>query len=452
MGCRISKPVGEPCTIIIKLPIGCGKLSRSFSDPSQLADEEHVFEVPDDTFHSVSLTSSTYGSLRLDSMRSYGEERRRRLSNDSLKNVRSENLRSGGNLPVAEGTHPWSQETDSSWRRNNEKGEQLIAKQVEIINMLELMEGIEDEKAGLELLRSLVESPRMSGYHSGKSTPRIHTVEDVDTVLDARSLPRDYFSRRAAVVPSRQSDETEKVIGRNTALLQKRRARAIQISKDVVQELDELRRRNLSRSQDFNISGRKVIRRSQEFNASGRRDLSWSQESNTDVLGSHESNNRSRSQDFDSIGRFKHIRSPVLHPDRRGRLLENDLRNSADAVRSESFALPSLAKGNDIRNRADAARSQSFALPPVTKPKEVVDDHEIPRTTRVKNGRVYALTKPDIVLRSPLLDSARGHERLKVRTSQDSSTLRGQAHPSAERKSTQVEVAGPTRVSFDLNE
>lgn len=491
MGCKMSKPAGEPPTITIRLPGGCSKISGRYSSPSRLADGEHVFKNPNiDSYHSVSLTSSTYGSLRLDSLRDYGEELSRIVSSDYLGGVTSENIRDSVNLPIVKDLYSWSRETDPSLstsgrNRNNENVESLKGsnnKQVEIINMWELMEGIEDEKAALKMLRGLVERPRVSGYDSGKSSPHtIHTIEDVDNVLDARrSLPIDYHFRRGSsldsVVPVRQSHESglnsDKKIGKTTAMLQKRRARAIQISQEVIEELDDLRRKNLARSQEFNTSGRKIISRSQEFSNSGRRDVSRSQEFNTtgrrDIsrsLDLHstgrrdmsrrqefdaaERHNFSQSQDFDSIGRHMLIQSPDLDPVKRGNLYRN--------------------QEQDSRKSGNAVRSQEFGRPPVAKPKEVAairhSFHEIPRTVQLKDARVTAMSKPDIVLRSPMLRGVRGHERQRARPGQDSSMssaainiestnkpmLRSQAQPTAEPKTTLPEAAGPTMVNLDLN-
>lgn len=475
MGCSMSKSAGEPRTIIIRLPNGCSNIARSFSSPSHLAGGEHVSEKPNiDSVHAVSLTSSTYGSLQLDPLEDYGEVRSRRGSSEYLMDVTSENSSKSENRPVSK---YWSGVLDSSLStsgRNSDNKKAIPLKgannnQVEIIDMWELMDGVEDEKATLKMLRALVENPSMSGFDSEKSTPRlsttIHTIEDVDNVFDdGGSLPTGYRFRRGssleAAVPVRHSHESglnsDRVIGRTSAMLQRRRARAMQISRDVISELDELRRRNLSRSQEFNTSGKSILSRSQEFNSSGRRDMSRSQEfitqrrglSRIQELNSARRRYLSQSQDYDSLGRNRHIRNPNLDHVRRGNLFKNQEQDSSDSVHT--------------------VESQKFARPPLAKPKEVVarrhSVHEIPRIVELKDERVAALSKPDIVLRSPMLRGIGGVERQRVRPGEGSSmasaainieitnkpSLRSQTLPPPERK-TVPKAADPTMVNLDLN-
>lgn len=474
MGCSISKSPGEPRTLIIRLPSGCSNIVRSFSSPSHLAVGEHVSEKPSiDSAHAVSLTSSTYGSLQLDPLEDHGEVRSRRGSSEYLMDGTSENSSKTVNRPVSN----WSGVIDSSLstsvrNRDNKKAIPLKGannNKVEIIDMWELMEGVEDEKA-LKMLRALVEKPSMSGFDSGKSTPRlsttIHTIEDVDNVLDdGGSLPTGYRFRRGssleAAIPVHHSHESglnsDRMIGRTSAMLQKRRARAMQISKDVISELDELRRRNLSRSQEFNTSGRSILSRSQEFNSSGRRDMSRSQEfitterrglSRIQEFNPARRRYLSQSEDYDSTGRNRHIRSPNLDHVRRGNLFKN--------------------QEHDSRKNVQAVESQEFAEPPLAKPKEVVarrhSSHEIPRIVELKDERVTALSKPDIVLRSPMLRGIGGVERQRVRPGQGSSlasaainiestknpSLRSQTLPPTGRK-TMPKAADPTMMNLDLN-
>jgi hypothetical protein len=354
MGCTVSKSPLEPRTVTIKLS-GCSHLHRSHSSPvHELADGEHD--------HVVSLTSSTYGSLRLDS------------------------------LPI-----------EAENGRNVTSTEDVRDKQVETVNMWELMEGIEDEKAALQMLRGLMGKPEVE---SGNSSPRVyHTLEDVDTVLDTRrALATDYRFRRGS---SMDSITEKKAVEVHSPMLLTRRSRALQISQEVIEELDDLRRKNLSRSQEFGArrgQGRGNVSRSQELDDSSRARRHLSQ-----------------SQDLDSVRRIK--------------LTTNQERDS--------------------RGRRNVSRSQEFDRP--GHGSEFVTRHSSEEALRDARPRRVAISKPDVVLRSPMLRGLSGQERFVSSSSNGTSIerrnkplLQGQAQPAAVPRpagSTKVVSSSPERRS-----
>ena len=388
MGCTVSKSAVEPCTVTIKIS-GCSNLPRSYSSPFQVVDGEHLARNPKtESDHVVSLTSSTYGSLRLDSLPHQGEERARATS-DSMGNTEDVKPLEGANR-----------------------------KQVETINTWELMEGIEDEKAALQVFRGSMGKQKMSRHDSGNQSPRVyHTLEDVDTILDIRrSLTADYRFRRGSSMDS-DIEETTRI---HSPMLQKRRSRALQISQEVIDELDNLRRKNLSRSQEFNFTGRRDLSQSQEINPVGRSDVSRSHE-----FYSRARRNLSQSQDLDSIRRIGLTRNQ-----------EQDSRK--------------------IRN---LSRSQEFIRPPLAEPKEgfaTRHSFETLRTGQMIDERKIGLSKPDVVLRSPMLRGLSGQERFVSSNAanierRNNPLLQGQAQPAAEWKTTLSRAAGSTNVSLNIN-
>lgn len=238
MGCKVSKSRVESHALEL---LGCSKLSRSYSSPSQVIDGEYSYKNPrTDVDHVVSLTSSTYGSLRLDSL------------------PRSVNR---------EGVKPHSNQ-----------------KHVETVRMWGLTELFEDEKETSQTLWGLMEESGVSGHDNGMAST-FHTVEDVDSVLDARkSVLRDYRLRKGSSMEALAVDkshefvmDSDKMSTTYSAMLQKRRAQAVQGTEEA-RELEYLRRENLSRSREFIPTEKSRGFRSQELGSERRNNLSRSQE------------------------------------------------------------------------------------------------------------------------------------------------------------------------------
>ena len=196
----------------------------------------------------------------------------------------------------------------------------------------------------------------------------------------------------------------KKAVEVHSPMLLKRRSRALQISQEVIEELDDLRRKNLSRSQEFGArrgQGRGNVSRSQELDSRARRHLS-------------------QSQDLDSVRRIK--------------LTTNQERDS--------------------RGRRIVSRSQEFDRP--GHGSEFVTRHSSEEALRDAPPRRVALAKPDVVLRSPMLRGLSGQERF-VSSSNGTSIerrnkplLQGQAQPAAVPRpagSTKVVSSSPERRS-----
>ena len=209
---------------------------------------------------------------------------------------------------------------------------------------------------------------------------------------------------------------TDKKTGVHSPMMQKRRSRALQISHEVIEELDDLRRKNLSRSP----AGSRSLSQSQEFNTTGRSNVCRNQE-----VQSRARRNISQSQDFDSVRRVNLTRNQ-----------ENDQRRITNLSRSQEFVRPSLAEPNE----GFATRHSSETL----------------RTVKMKDERRIALSKPDVVLRSPMLRAISGKERFVSSNAtnierRDKPLMQGQAQSAAEWKSTLPKAAGTMNVSLNLS-
>lgn len=339
MGCRESKSCIEPC--VEKLLV-CHKLVRSYSTPHPVTHDEQNPKC--DSYHVVTLTSSTYGSLRLDSL---------------PRTVNTGSVNSGSAEP----------QKDS------------IQKRVDAINVWRINgSSLEDEKAALQKLRSLLEESRLSGYdyqkNASRTSDKIHTIEDVDIFLNRRkSYSMDYRLGRGAsieeLVPRRSQDSS--LVSRNvsrsqSAMLQKRRARALQSAGEV---------------KGSDSSTTEISPRNQE--TISRSHLSEGKESDSAVRSSDFA---PRSLNFDSIRRINLTRSQEI----------------------------------DSRRRRNLSRSQEFTRFPPTKLKE-----EDISTRLSLDERRLILAEPDQVLRSPMLKGSSGYQSPRVRRGQQLSVSKPDA-------------------------
>ena len=389
MGCKVSKSGVEPCGASKILE--CNKLSRSYSTPIQLANVQHSLQNSKcESFHIVSLTSSTYGSLPPDSMPHPEEWNKADIGTTEQGGF--ERIKNGRDLHAARVPYSWSHEIDLQTvdPSQNAIAEAVIPqqkdadyKQEETVNMWELMESLEDKKAALHMLQGLMGKSRVSGLDSGKSSPRmsstIHTVEELDNILDVRrSYPTNHRFQRESwmepLIPAHDSHKFEldskKMHGTPFSVQLSQLSLAMEKSREA-KEFDSVRRKDFFQSQ--------------ELNSKGRNDLFYRQD-----LDSVRRSNLTRSQEFDSIRRFNISREQGL-----------------------DFA------------RTNLSRSQEFVRPPLSKPKGVVAPRqslsEVRTAVRVGDyERKIATSQPDPVLRSPMLQGLSGRERLGVRPGQQS--------------------------------
>ncbi|KAG0611098.1 hypothetical protein M758_7G115400 [Ceratodon purpureus] len=403
MGCKVSKSGPEPCASKI---LGCNKLARSYSSPIQLADVQNSLQNPKcESFHLVSLTSSTYGSLSTPPLK----EEQGRAANDNLEHGSFERIKNDRNIHAVTVPYSWSHEADPGMIAPSQSAKIEGAnprnaadyKEEQTVNMWELMESLEDKKAALQMLRGLMDKSR-----DGKSSPRmsttIHTVEELDSVLDVRrSFPTNHRIQRRfsmePVMPVRDSHKFESD------------------SKKMRETPFSMQLNHLSLTMQKNQEAK-------EFDSVRKKDFCWSQE-----LNSTERSDLSHRQDLDSIRRSNLTRSQEFDTLRRS-ILSRD-------------------QGVNFTRRNNLSQSQEFVRPPLAKPKEAVAPRQslsgVPTAACISDyERKVVTSQPDPVLRSPMLIGLSGHERLRVRPGQQS-PMSSLASP---------KLSGSQQTTFSLDE
>lgn len=413
MGCTVSRSGIE--TTHAGRESSCTQLSRSFSTPIHPSRYDLARSKNSDSYHRVALTSSTYGSLRLDSF-PHLEEGRVLINNNT--NPADEMYQKFMN------SHPWGEVgltlPSKVTRKSYTEGYELLSceddrEEAETINMWELMEGLEEENTTPKLFGDWLSRVKPTDPAASKQpvsvtksqsfTSTIHTIEDVDGNV-RKSLPGDTILRRGSSMdriphPQKCQDvvlDNERVGKSPSAMQLRRRLHVANRSQEDSGMHSVVARRNVSRSQEFTRVPSSVgLSQEYPFTDAAMRAMS-------------------RSQEFVRVPR-----SAGNHYHQQGSIPEVECVAKKSISRSQELARPprpvQLQQGNPVMK--NMVQSQELARPPLPKRRDLaapagnesVNMSEAHKSVQRREERIFALPQPDPVLRSPMLKGLSGHER-----------------------------------------
>lgn len=222
MGCTLSRSGVEAQGGIDS---GYAQLTRSRSMPTQPRNAKENFfrNRKNESHHLVALTSSTYGSLRIESLPHLDEGRISMCTSTPADEIHQK-IKSSMDLPaVVAPNEPWSEVIKSLPkipRQEDREDAKLLREggfvKPETINMWELMEGLEEDnptaKYGALVARRISEQGRgkVAPFEKCQNFTTIRTVEDLDGVDVTKSVPSDYSKRGSSletVISLRKSHE-----------------------------------------------------------------------------------------------------------------------------------------------------------------------------------------------------------------------------------------------------
>ena len=414
MGCTVSR--GGIETTHAGRESSYTQLSRSFSTPIQPSSFDLARSKNSESYHRVALTSSTYGSLRLDSF-PHLEEGRVSINNTNPADEMYQKFMS---------SHPWGEVgltlPSKVTRKSYTEGYELLSceddrEEAETINMWELMEGLEEENTTPKLFGDWLSRVKPTDPAASKQsvsvsksqsfTSTIHTIEDVDGNV-RKSLPGDAILRRGSSMdriplPQKFQDailDYERVGKSPSAMQLRRRPLVANRSQENSGMHSVVARRNVSRSQEFTRVPSSVgLSQEYPFTDAAMRAMS-------------------RSQEFVRVPR-----SAGSHYHQQGSISEVECVAKKSISRSQELARPprpvQLQQGNP--GMKNMSQSQELARPPLPKRRDLAASvgnesfnmSEAHKSVHRREERIFALPQPDPVLRSPMLKGLSGHERLR---------------------------------------
>ena len=445
MGCTVSR--GGIETTHAGRESSYTQLSRSFSTPIQPSSFDLARSKNSEGYHRVALTSSTYGSLRLDSFPHLEEGRVSINNNTNPADEMYQKFMS---------SHPWGEvglTLPSKVTRNSyTEGYELLSceddrEEAETINMWELMEGLEEENTTPKLFGDWLSRVKptdpaaskqpLSVTKSQSFTSTIHTIEDVDGNV-RKSLPGDAILRRGSSMdripnPQKFQDailDNERVGKSPSAMQLRRRPVVANRSQGNSGMHSVVARRNVSRSQEFTRVPSSVgLSQEYPFTDAAMRAMS-------------------RSQEFVRVPR-----SAGSHYHQQGSISEVECVAKKSISRSQELARPprpvQLQQGNP--GMKNMSQSQELARPPLPKRRDLAASagnesfnmSEAHKSVQRREERTFALPQPDPVLRSPMLKGLSGHERLR------SSNLGQSRTPVPKPSSSGVDQVRPPFISLN---